>query len=199
MAITNGYSTLAEVKAALKIIDNLDDSLLEMAIESASRLIDSYTNRYFYNGGTATKVFVAQDDFVTVIEDAQSISEVATRFKTTDTPTVWATTDFQLEPLNGRADGIVSPYTSIRAINNYLFPHYAGEALVSVTGVWGWASTPTAVKQACVIQSSRIFKRLDSPLGVAGFGDMGMMRVGSRLDPDVQHLIDPYRSMRNFA
>lgn len=199
MAITNGYSTLAEVKAALKIIDNLDDTLLEMAIESASRLIDTYTNRYFYNAGTATKVFTAQSDYITVIEDAQSISEVASRFKTTDTPTVWASTDFQLEPLNGRADGIASPYTAIRAVNSYLFPHYGGEALVSVTGVWGWASVPIGIKQASILQASRIFKRLDSPLGVAGFGDMGMMRVGSRLDPDVQHLIDPYRSMRNFA
>jgi len=197
--ITNGYSTLAEVKAALKIIDNLDDSLLEMAIESASRLIDTYTNRYFYNAGTATKVFAAQDDFVTVIEDAQSISEVATRFKSTDTPTVWASTDFQLEPLNGRADGIATPYTNIRAVNNYLFPHYVGEALVTVTGVWGWVAVPMGIRQASILQASRIFKRLDSPLGVAGFGDMGMMRVGSRLDPDVQHLIDPYRSMRNFA
>jgi hypothetical protein len=58
---------------------------------------------------------------------------------------------------------------------------------------------PTAVKQACVIQSSRIFKRLDSPLGVAGFGDMGAIRVGRYLDPDVEQLLMPYRIMRNFG
>jgi hypothetical protein len=28
---------------------------------------------------------------------------------------------------------------------------------------------------------------------------MGVVRVGSRLDPDVQHLVDPYRRMENFA
>jgi hypothetical protein len=70
---------------------------------------------------------------------------------------------------------------------------------VRITGVWGWVSIPTAVKQATILQASRIFKRNDSPLGVAGFGDMGVVRVGARLDPDVQHLVDPYRSMRNFA
>ncbi len=40
MAITNGYATLAQVKAALRITDSVDDPLLEMAIESGSRAID---------------------------------------------------------------------------------------------------------------------------------------------------------------
>jgi predicted nucleotidyltransferase component of viral defense system len=55
MAITQGYATLIQVKAALGIADGIDDPLLEMAVESASRQIDSYTERYFYNGGTALR------------------------------------------------------------------------------------------------------------------------------------------------
>jgi hypothetical protein len=50
-----------------------------------------------------------------------------------------------------------------------------------------------------VIQSSRIYKRLDSPLGVAGFGDLGAIRVGRALDPDVEQLVMPYRIMRTFS
>jgi hypothetical protein len=53
-----------------------------------------------------------------------------------------------------------------------------------------------AVKQATVIQAARIFKRNDSPLGIAGFGEMGAVRVGVQLDPDVKHLIDVYRKVR---
>lgn len=199
MAITNGYASLNEVKAALKIIDGLDDSQLEMAIESASRLIDGYAGRYFYNAGTATKNFAADDQWVTQIDDLQSITELATTNQIGDNYTAWSATDYQLEPLNGRVDGLTSPYTRIRAVNQYVFPFYNGQALVKVTGVWGWASVPIAIKQATILQASRIFKRLDSPLGVAGFGDMGVVRVGSRLDPDVQHLVDPYRLMKNFA
>ncbi len=52
MAITQGYATLSEVKASLRISDNVDDSLLEVAIESASRLIDGFTARSFSNAGT---------------------------------------------------------------------------------------------------------------------------------------------------
>lgn len=199
MAITNGYATLADVKAALKITDNMDDSLLEIAVESASREIDGYTGRYFYNGGTATRNYAATDSWVTFVDDLQSISELSTTDEVGNAYTVWTTNDFQLEPLNGLANGLTQPYTSIRAVNQYVFPFLADRALVKVTGVWGWASVPIAVKQATILLAARIFKRNDSPLGVAGFGDMGVVRVGSRLDPDVQHLVDPYRSMRNFA
>ena len=199
MAITNGYATLADVKNSLKITDNMDDSLLEIAVESASRLIDGYTGRYFYNGGTATRNYAASDSWIVYIDDVQSVSEVASTNEVGGTYTTWTANDYQLEPLNGLTGGMTQPYTSIRAVNQYVWPFLADRALVKITGVWGWASVPIAVKQATILQASRIFKRNDSPLGVAGFGDMGVVRVGSRLDPDVQHLVDPYRSMRNFA
>ena len=48
MAIQNGYATLSEVKADLRLTDNVDDSLLERAIEGASRRVDGYCNRFFY-------------------------------------------------------------------------------------------------------------------------------------------------------
>lgn len=199
MAITNGYATLTEIKSALKITDTLDDSLLEMAVESASRLIDSYAGRYFYNGGTATKNYAAQDSWITNIDDLQSITTLSTTNQVGGDYTTWDANDYQLEPINGITDGLSQPYTRIRAVNRYVFPFFNEQALVKVVGVWGWSAVPIAIKQACIIQASRIFKRLDSPLGVAGFGDMGVVRVGTRLDPDVQHLVEPYRIMRNFA
>lgn len=201
MAITNGYASLQEVKNALRIIDTVDDTLLEMAIESASRLIDGHTGRHFYSTGTAIRYFVAQDDFVVEVDDLRTNAVVIKSSGSADGVfnTTWDEDDYQLEPLNGILDGISWPYTRIRAIGDYLWPISGGEALIQVTGVWGWPSVPIAVKQACVIQSSRIFKRLDSPLGVAGFGDMGAMRVSRDLDPDVAQLVMPYKRMRNFA
>jgi hypothetical protein len=113
--------------------------------------------------------------------------------------TTWSTTDYQLEPLNGVLDGQAWPFTRIRAVGDYLWPISGGEALVKLTAVFGWPAVPIAIKQACIIQASRIFKRLDSPLGVAGFGDLGVMRVSSSLDPDVQQLVAAYRRMRIIA
>jgi hypothetical protein len=197
MAITNGYTTLAQVKAALRLTDSLDDSLLEMAIESASRAIDGYTNRNFYSAGSAVRVFAPNDSFVTEIDDLISVTTVKSASDDdSGFDVTFASTDFQLEPLNGNVDGQATPFTHIRAIGDYLFNQFNGQATVQVTGVWGFATTPISVTQAAVIQASRIYKRLDSPLGVAGISDIGIMRVSNRLDPDVAQLVDPLRRIR---
>jgi len=199
MAITNGYATLVDVKAALRITDNLDDTLLETAIESASRMIDSYTARTFSNAGTAVRNFAATDALNLIIDDAISVTTVQSTDEIGDTYTTWTANDYQLEPLNSRSDGLYMPYTGIRAVNDYTWPVVDQQALCRITAVWGWAAVPTAIKQATIIQSSRLFKRLDSPLGVLGMGDLGQIRVSRYLDPDVEQLAMPFRIMRNFG
>jgi hypothetical protein len=171
-----------------------------MAVESASRLIDGYAARIFYSAGTATRYFVAQDDFNVEVDDLANGTVTITTAQDADGvfDTTWAAGDYQLEPLNGVLDGMAWPYTNIRAVGTYLWPITGGEALIKVQGTFGWPATPIAIKQACIIQASRIFKRLDSPLGIAGWGDMGAIRVSSQLDPDVAQLVMPYRRMRNI-
>ena len=207
MAIVNGYATLAQVKAALRITDSIDDTLIELAVESASRDIDADCARVFYSVGSSTRYFAATDEYFCQIDDAQSISALATSSTSNGVyETIWANPtagnndgDYQTEPVNAAypTDGIVMPITGLRALWNYLFPIAGGAALVKVTGVWGFAAVPTAIKQACVIQAARLFKRNDSPLGVAGFGDMGAVRV-SRVDPDVARMLEPYRRVNGF-
>ena len=196
MAITNGYCTLAQVKAALRVTDNIDDDLLEMAVESASRAIDQYCARVFYSTA-ATRYYAAQDSYICQIDDLVTLTSLYTSADDTQSSyTVeWTAEDYQLEPLNGIADGQPTPYTRIRAIGDYNFQTLNGEATVKVTGTFGFGSVPTAITQATVIQGSRIFKRLDSPLGIIS-GELGTMRVGFRLDPDVAQLIDAYRKVR---
>lgn len=201
MAITNGYATLADVKAALRITDSIDDSLLETAIESASRLVDGFAGRNFYPNGTATRFFTPEDTIVCEIDDLISLSSLVVSADLDGVfDQTWTATDYQLEPLNGRADGLTGwPATRIRAVGDYVFGTNIGEASVRVTGTWGWSAAPVAVKQATIIQASRIFKRLDSPLGVLSAPDLGYIRVGTRLDPDVQQLVEPYRLARFMA
>lgn len=194
MAITNGYATLAQVKAAMRINDSVDDDLIETAIESASRQIDGHCQRRFYST-SATRVYVPNDSFVTEIDDLVSLTTLKTTSDGDGFDTTWAAGDYQLEPLNGIAGGLDVSYTHIRAVGDYLFPIIQGEATVQVTGTFGWASVPTDVEQACIILSQRQYKRYDSPLGVAGIGDLGVMRV-TRVDPDVAQLLAPYRRIR---
>lgn len=196
MAITRGLTTLNEVKAILRLTDNVDDSLLETCIESASRQIESHCERVF-TVGTATRVYAPQDSYITEIDDLITLTTLRTSSDANETfETTWVAKDFQLEPLNGVASGVYSPYTRIRAVDDYLFTVVGGEATVQITGVFGYATAvPTDVKQACNLMAIRQFKRYDSPLGVAGFGDIGVVRV-SRVDPDIESLLAPYRKLR---
>jgi hypothetical protein len=198
MAITNGYATLAQVKAGLRITDSVDDTLLEMAVESASRAIDSYCNRVFYSTGTAViRYYSPQDSYLCDIDDLVSLTSLFTNSDETQSSynIQWTSEDRQLEPLNGLADGQPTPFTRIRAIGDYTFQTLNGEASVKVTGVFGYSAVPIAITQATVIQASRIYKRLDSPLGIIS-GELGTMRVGTRLDPDVAQLVDGFRKVR---
>jgi hypothetical protein len=198
MAITNGYATLNEVKQAMSIpvSDTVDDTMLEIAIESASRAIDSYTGRNFYSSGTASRYYSPTSNAVCETDDIAEFVHLKTLDANDQFTVAWTATDYQLEPLNGIADGVATPYTRIRAIGDYLFQQLEGEATVEVRAVFGYSAVPIEVKNACLIQSSRLMKRLDSPLGVAGFGDIGVIRVSSRIDPDVAQLIDSYRKLR---
>lgn len=208
MAITNGYATRNQIKAALRIgtADTIDDDLIDNCAGAASRLIDGYCNRQFWSVGSATtRVYMAENEFYCHIDD---IAGTAITLKTSGATdgvfdVTWSTTDYQLEPLNGRLDGLQWSYDKIRAVGDYLFPtvngNYGEQALVEVTAVFGWPSVPEPVTQATIIQASRIFKRYDSPLGVAGFGDLGAIRVSRFLDPDMAQLVEPYRRMRMFA
>lgn len=209
MAITNGYATRAQVKAALRIgtADTADDTLIDNATEAASRLIDGYCNRQFWAYSSATtRIFQANNSFVCDIDDVYSTASLVVKTDPDADGTfdvTFAVTDYQLEPLNGYLDGLEWSFDRLRAVGDYIFPNvnanFGEQALVQVTALYGWAAVPSPIAQATIIQASRLFKRLDSPLGVAGFGDLGAIRVSRFLDPDMAQLVEPYRRMRMFA
>jgi len=208
MSILNGYATRNQIKAALRIgtADTQDDTLIDNCAGAASRLIDGYANRQFWQYGSATtRLFTAYDEFVLQIDDIASTAITVQSSTNADGnfDVTWTTSDYQLEPVNGILDGLTVPFTRMRAVGDYLWPtvnaNFGSEALIRLTAIYGWPSVPEPITQATIIQASRIFKRYDSPLGVAGFGDLGAIRVTRALDPDVAQLVEPYRRMQMFA
>jgi hypothetical protein len=198
LPIVNAYCNLNDIKTALRIFDTIDDANLERAINSASRLIDGYCQRSFFKSTTAeTRHFVATNSTLCEIDDLVSVTHVKTsEFIPASYTTTWDADDYQLNPLNNRVAGVYAPYNSITAVGTIGFPISGQTALVEVRGIWGFSDIPDPVAQATIIQASRIFKRLDSPLGVLGMGDLGVVRIGTRLDPDVAQLLENYRLLR---
>jgi hypothetical protein len=195
MAITNGYATLAQIKSAMRIptADTIDDAMLEMAIESASRMIDAECDRNFYSSGTATRDFVPNDSYVVDTDDLTTIVSVKLDDQGDQSFLITlAESDYQTEPVNQRVSGNAYPIYRLRMIGDYLLPIWGKQATVRIQGVYGFTPTPIQVTQATLLQASRLHKRADSPLGMTwGVDGMGM-RVG-KVDPDVAMLIRPFK------
>jgi hypothetical protein len=194
LSITNGYCTLAELKASLALSDSTDNAALEAAISAVSRNIDDLTGRFFYADGTTSQTVVYYytpkssgklytDDFTSITEVAQDTTYNRTY------STVWTAADYGYEPINNPRSG--APYNQLIAFGSYAFPVNQPQS-IRVTGVFGWSAVPEQVRQACIIQSSRIFLRNASPFGIAGSTDLGTVRLAARLDPDVQVMLNGF-------
>ena len=201
MALTNCYCTLSDLKTSLAIEDIQDDTGLEAAILTASRMIDDYTGRFFYRDGTTaapvTRYYTPDSWYITNLDDFVSLNQIALDddFDQTYT-TILATSDYLIDPVNNARRGW--PYTRITAIDRYIFP-YAYPQSVRVQAVWGWPSIPAEIAMATKIQASRLFIRRQSPFGIAGTPELGTVRLTSRLDPDVEALIRPFRKMSGLV
>lgn len=202
MAITNGYATLAELREHMGDTNTvLVAAVAERAINAASRAIDKFCGRWFWqSAGTSTRVYRPDDPYTAWVDDISTTTGLVIKTDTSGDgtwATTWDTGDYQLEPLNqdvGHASDTVEPYAwwRIEAIDDKAFPLSDGAVSLQVTARFGWSGIPDDVREACLLKSARLYKRRDSAMGVAGFGDMGVVRITAR-DSDIAMLLGPYR------
>ena len=193
MAVVRGYVSLDALKEAVGELSEDHDDAYERAIEAASRQIDEFRGDQFWKESTPTaRYFRTDNPYLLWTGD---YADTTTMTVASDTAgdgtfgTVWAATDWQAEPfrrLNGR------PFDRLVAIGDKCFPVTWARASVRVTAHWGWAAIPEAVEQACQILAIDHFKSKDLTGGVAGFGDLGAIRV-SAFNPQARALLMPYK------
>lgn len=196
VTVTNGYATVADLATYMTVNPVTYGDDLAHAITAASRQIDAHCARRFWADSTATsRIYWSKDTRVLMIDDAWSITSVKSSSADNGTydVTYTAVTDYQAEPLNGVADGIDGLPTWRLRFNKPVLPLDTETPTLQVTAKWGWAAVPEAVRQACLIMAGEIFKLREAPFGVAGFGEMGAVRIG-RMSPQATALLRPYRT-----
>lgn len=209
MAITNGYTTLNELKALLEIgvTDTDDDTPLESAVETASRMIDRYCERRFFVV-EETRYYKAEYADMLVIDDLVSLTGLwtdSTGNRSYDTE--WGASDYDLEPGNAPLDG--KPYTEIWVApdSTAYFPINLRRG-VKLTGEFGYGNTvPIAVADACLLQAARLFRRRDAIFGASGPATLGQVTVNvggnsprrPALDPDVQLILADVRRGKDMV
>lgn len=195
MTITNGYCTLAEIRAQLGFVatDTTQDTRLEIAVEVASRAIDDHCNRVFY-ATTEARYFTAESSIEVFVDDLLSISELETDSTGLGSyDTTWDSTYYHLYPYNAQSKK--QPYSTVKVSNlsTYYFP--TSPKSVKITGSWGWFFTSTArpIHDACLLWSARLYTRKEAIFGVQGTNAIGANTIGSvPLDPDIKQLLSPY-------
>lgn len=199
MAIGDPYATLAQLKLRLGITDTNDDAALTSALNAATLDIEGTCGRQFNDAGTTSaRVYYPDSPVIVVVDDFSTSSGLLVQADYSNTGTysyTYASTNYQLEPINGVYDGTPNwPYYRIRAINQY-FPLYwystgSPRASIQITAQWGWASVPAPVVEACLMLAEETFKMKDAPYGVAGFDQFGSVRV--RDNPKIMGMLRRY-------
>ena len=206
MAITNGYCALSEIKAFVNISDSNDDDELEDAVDSASRQIDAYCGRKFYADGSATaKIYRSNNPYFVRVDDISTSTGLVVKYDDNEDGSYNITvpsSGYLLLPLNAESFGIDGlGYTSIElhTDGSYEFPttKESNRASIEITANWGFAAVPKPVRQACLMLSSENFAMRNTPLGIAGVGEFGVLAV--RQNRQITRMLDPYLRWDSFG
>lgn len=187
MANVQRYATIAELQERLTSRAEAT-SAVSSALAAASTAVETYCHRVFtLDAAASARVYVPTSIRMVLVDDIGAASPtVAIGTDGVTFPT--AVADVWFGPDNALARG--RPIEDIRS--NWLFPMLSiPRPTVQVTARWGWPSVPDDVREAVLLLASRLYTRRDSPTGVAGFGDMGVVRVTSA-DADVAAMLGQY-------
>jgi len=194
--VTAEYISVEELKSSLSLAGQaFADPDIARAISAASRAIDQICDRRFYADTVdSTRKYIPSSTAFMAIDDLASFTSMS-QSGTAMTQDV----DFWFEPLTAVQDG--KPWTAVKSLGRpFIWTQkdiQPGGAFVdpriSITGKFGWATTPPEVVEATGILATRLMKRSrEAAFGVLSLGiDAGAIEI-ARYDTDVQTLIDPY-------
>lgn len=198
MAWAPDYASATELADYVRILDAVDDAQLELAVTAASRAIDEKTNRQFgQEAAPVARYYTPRWNptrcrWVADIDDVQDVTGLEVAFDSADDGTYADTiTAYRLTPANAARDG--RPFERLEVLaTSTVTPSRIPDGL-EVTARFGWVVVPDTIKQACLLQASRLLGRRDAPFGVAGSPEAGSeVRLLARVDPDVEVTLKRY-------
>jgi len=204
--VPNGtwYCGLEELKSRLNITDSNSDYEMTLAIQTVTNWITDYCGQHFYPV-TEARTFVPYDLYQISVDPLVSVTSLDLDYTGNGVyDTHWVqNVNYQLLLDSGMYNintrGIPRPFTKVQVIGAnsggplQFFPFiwaFTPQNRVKITGTWGWTVVPPNVSQAALILAADLFKSKDAPWGVAGMGELGLVKVQS--NPWVVELLRGY-------
>lgn len=207
------YCTMEELKSRLQIdqSDTDDDYEIQLAIQAVTDWITKYCGRHFYRVNE-TRTYRPDNVWDLLIDDLVSCTSLDLDYDGDGVYEVhWVEgRDFQLlrymSDYNAHDLGVSQPSNQVQVLANssggsttggqwfpWLVP-FMRQNRVSIQGVWGWEAIPPGVTMAALYLAAEMFKSKDSPFGVAGISDLGLVKI--QASPWVVELLRPYKNVR---
>lgn len=196
MAITNGYTTLANFKAytGISSTDTNDDALIETLVERASRVIDAHTRRRFF-AESETRYYDAVGPHIDgrlLFLDKDLVS--VTTLTNGDGDEI-GSDDYVLEPAN------TTPAWGLKLKSDAgVSWTYSGasDQAISVAGSWGYNATgsyPADIEHVCLRLAGMFYRQKDTlgPIDQVAVSAVGVPLIPGGMPRDVRQMLKPYR------
>ncbi len=209
------YCTVAEVREQVNKDNADDDNIIGQIIEAVTSWINDYCNRPdgFLAPATGTaRVFSGSGTAIQPIDECVEVSLVEVKDSPTDSAyTAWAAGDWlggsgeykspdfthtpydwlMVDPTGDESHFTTGEYITRRGFRPE-FGGMRGVPTVRVTARWGYsANIPPPVRQACIAQVARWYKRAQSSWAdsLANY-DTGMLQFRQVVDPDIKAILN---------
>ena len=195
------YVDKDDLKGMIGLTGSGQDNNIDNAINASSRLIDQITGRHFYKSESVqVKHFTPNNEYILDVPDIANTTGLIVQLDTTDDgshdKTITLDTDFYLKALNVTdMEGDYNiPYQKLVILDRRSAERFDPDIVkqVKIPAIWGWDNIPDAIKQATLLQASRLWKRKDSPFSTYGSSETGEMELFQKMDPDAKTLVRPY-------
>lgn len=216
LGMTRWYCSMEELKSRLSMQPdapsyNKFDYEIQLVMQTVTDWITEYCGRHFYQVHE-TRTFRPENVWSLMIDDIVTAESVDLDYDGDGVYEVhWVEDrDYQLlryqSSYNTGDLGVARPRNQLQVTNGgatgnpaggqwlpWLWP-FTRQNRVSITGTWGWPDVPPNVTQAALYIAAEMFKSKDSPFGVAGIGELGIVKI--QASPWVVELLRPYINVR---
>ena len=192
-ARTSGHlCEVADVRSYLQIAsaDRVQDTIISDFIGGVSRLFADDCQREFTLTGTATRTFRAEGSFIDLAPyDLQSATLVTDTTVGGSAATLAAGEDYDLDgPYLG------GTYLYLRRGDGWTRPTGRfGYSRIAITGTWGMAEIPPAIRQAAIVTVGLWMRREVQAFSSTFSLDTGFVERPRALPTAVRDMLAPYR------
>lgn len=212
------YATVRELREQMGKTRTTSDVELALILDAAADSINNFCNRpdgFMADPTASSRLYTGKGGPVQRLDECVQITKVEVKEDPTDDDyTEWDTDDWvafsgDSENPDFQPTAKGKPYTAIMVTATGDEDHFTsgkyshrrgfrpshrvrrGVPTVRVTGRWGYADTvPNVVRQACLVQAARWFKRGQSGWADAvGSPDLGQLFYRKPLDPAIQLML----------